>query len=141
MQHSIAICGSMFFIDAMEELSVRLETLGYNVVVPKREGEAICWEGSDLRKLGKLKQQFIDGHLEKIRGSDAVLIANFEKRGISGYVGPNALMEAAFGYALDMPVVLLFEPADQPCSLELLGITSLVLGGDIGKLGALWVDA
>ena len=141
MSHLIAICGSMSFVDAMEDLSARLQTLGYTVEIPRRGEESIDWESPDRRKLGKLKQRFIDDHLGKIREADAVLIANYEKHGTPGYVGPNTLMEAAFGYALDIPVVLLFEPDDQPCALELIGIASLVLDGKIQKLADLWSDA
>jgi len=57
----------MSFVDAMEDLSARLQTLGYNVEIPRRGEEAIDWESPDRRKLGKLKQRFIDDHLGKIR--------------------------------------------------------------------------
>ena len=80
-------------------------------------------------------------HRRSPRKDTGSLIANYEKHGTPGYVGPNTLMEAAFGYALDIPVVLLFEPDDQPCALELIGIASLVLDGKIQKLADLWSDA
>ncbi len=131
----------MLFIDAMEDLSKRIQDLGYQVEIPQREEESIDWEGSDVHEAGQLKKQFIDDHLEKIKKSDAVLLANFEKHEIHGYVGPNTLMEAAFAYALNKPVVLLFEPGDQPCSLELRGIASLVLEGTVENMGDLWIDA
>ncbi len=131
----------MRFIDAMEDLARRLQNLGYGVETPQREEEPIDWENPDIQVVGKLKKRFIDDHLEKIRKSDAVLLANFEKHNISGYVGPNTLMEAAFAYALNKPVALLFEPGSQPCALELTGISSLVLAGVVENIEALWVDA
>ena len=127
----------MTFIDAMEDLAIRIEALGYGVKIPQREEKAIDWGNPDLHDVGNLKQKFIDDHLAKIRGSDAVLLANFEKHGIAGYVGPNTLMEAAFGYALGKPVALLFDPGNQPCSIELMGITRLLLDGTVENLSAL----
>lgn len=97
----------------------------------------IDWEHAPAEDLARLKKGFIDRHLDKIRRSDLVLLANHEKHGVPGYVGPNTLMEAAFGYALNIPVVLLFKPGDQPCSVELAGVAALVLGGDLERLAAL----
>ncbi len=130
----------MRFIDAMEDLCTQIQNLGYRVETPQREEERIDWESPDVRSTALLKKRFIDDHLEKIRKSDAVLLANFEKHGIQGYVGPNTLMEAAFAYALNKPVVLLFEPGDQSCSLELRGVTHLVLNGAVENIGGLWID-
>jgi len=141
MRRSLTVCGSIAFIDAMEELSSDIEKIGYAVELPQREERPIDWGSSDLCKLAILKRRFVDDHLKKIRRSDVVLLANYEKNGIPGYVGPNTLMEAAFGYALGIPVVLLFNPASQPCSVELAGVVSLTLEGDVGRLGELWNDA
>ncbi len=131
---TLAICGSMVFIDEMEDLAKRLEELGYSVSLPQREEQRIDWNGGSLDQLAALKKEFVDEHLEKIRRSDVVLLANYEKRGIAGYVGPNTLMEAAFGYALGVPVVLLFDAPDQPCSVELTSVVRMTLGGDIERL-------
>ena len=130
----------MRFIDAMEDLAAQVRGLGHRVELPQREEKKIDWESSDIQSTGRLKKRFIDDHLEKIRTSDAVLLANFEKHGVQGYVGPNTLMEAAFAYALNKPVVLLFEPGDQSCSLELRGISSLVLDGAVENIGEVWLQ-
>ena len=130
----------MRFIDAMEDLAAQVRGLGHRVELPQREEKKIDWESSDIQSTGRLKKRFIDDHLEKIRTSDAVLLANFEKHGVQGYVGPNTLMEAAFAYALNKPVVLLFEPGDQSCSLELRGISSLVLDGAVENIEEVWLQ-
>ena len=43
----------------------------------------------------RAKKQYIQEHMERIRASDSVLIANYSKSGVAGYVGPNTLIEIA----------------------------------------------
>jgi hypothetical protein len=140
MKRSVALCGSMALIDEMEDLARELERVGYGVETPQREEVAIDWDRSGPEELARLEKGCIDAHLVKIRRSDVVLLANHEKHGVAGYVGPNTLMEAAFGYARGLPVVLRFDPGDQPCTLELAAMARLVLGGRTERLEELRGD-
>ena len=63
-----------------------------------------------------------------------VLIANFNKNGNPGYIGASALMEAAFAYSLDKPLILLNYPGEQSCQLEILSIATRILHGNIDEL-------
>jgi hypothetical protein len=58
-----------------------------------------------------------------------VLVANFEKHGIEGYVGPNTLVEAAFAHATGRKVAFLNRPGDQPARLEALAMMTTCLYG------------
>ena len=131
---TVCICGSMSFIDQMERLGVVLQTAGFKAITPVREERLIRWSEIDEDEAAVAKRRFIDGYLEEIRESDALLIANYAKNGIEGYIGANSLMEAAFGYALGLPVVLLFDPGLQPCRLEVRSIMHSCLDGDPTKL-------
>lgn len=121
----------MCFIDEMEALGRKLSEAGWTVATPQREESDLHWEclapeGSMLAKKG-----YIDGHLARIRESTAVLIANYPKEGVEGYVGANSLMEAAFAYALDVPVYFLFPIGEQGCQLEAQAIASATWNGRI----------
>lgn len=120
MAFSIAICGSMFFVDEMEAIATSLRSVGCDAITPAREERNFDW--SDLRNLElvAIKRSYIDRHLEIIRHSDAALIANLSKRGIEGYVGPNTLMEAAFAHAVGIPVIFLNDPSGQAAGLNVL---------------------
>lgn len=100
------------------------------MTTPAREERGLNWTELSSSEAAKRKKQFIDGYLARIRRSDAILIANFPKHGAEGYVGPNTLMEAAFGYALGIPVIFLFNPANQACGLECISIAHGCLHGD-----------
>jgi hypothetical protein len=84
--------------------------------------------------LSRIKKQFIDEHLAKIRGADAIVLANFTKRGIAGYIGANTLMEAAFAYALGKQIFILNSLGEQPCRPEVLGMQPEFLQGELTEL-------
>lgn len=128
-QHlTIAICGSMAFYAQMQSLATQLEAQGHVTHVPTPDQTPTDWDNDPLTKLLPLKRAFIDEHLEKIRNSDAILIANYAKHGVAGYVGANTLMEAAFAYALGKRIFLLNELGEQGCRLELMAIADDVVG-------------
>ena len=121
----------MSFIDQMEQLAGFARQESYEVAVPQREEADIDWRSAHLTQA---KRRFIDGHLSRIRTSDLVVLANYPKHDTAGYIGPNTLIEAAFGYALGIPVATLFEPGPQPCKLEIEALSV----GSIGPSVVSW---
>lgn len=115
-------------------MAAALVNMGYHVTTPAREEHGMNWATLPASEAIKLKKSFVDAYLEKIRQSDAVLIANFPKQGIDGYVGPNTLMEAAFSYSLGIPVIFLFDPANQACGLECIAVSKGCLHGDVANI-------
>ena len=129
--NTVSICGSMSFIDQMEQLAGFARQEGYTVAVPQREEIDIDRGSAPGAEALTLKRRYIDGHLVHIRTSDLVLLANYPKHDIAGYVGPNTLVEAAFGYALGIPVATLFEPGPQPCKLEIDALSAGAIGPSV----------
>ena len=111
----------------MRELSTRLESDGYLVWLPEAEVSENDYQSLSENEKRVLKNKFINLHLDKVRKSEAVLIANFPKHGIAGYVGPNTLMEIAFAYALGKKIILLFPLDDQSCRDEIYGLAPEIL--------------
>ncbi len=128
----------MAFIDDMEALASTLRAEGYEVETPVRAEKEIDWNVLSDDESCELKRAYIDGHLAIIKRSDVVLIANYSKNGVEGYIGANSLMEAAFAYAHDIPVAYLKSIGDQPCRLEALSISGLVICDDIRLMGDLF---
>ena len=131
IQKSICICGSMAFIDEMESIAIVLRKTGYAVATPVREELSTNWDSLSEAESLALKKNYIDGHLATIKQSDLVLLANYSKNDIAGYIGANSLMEAAFAYALGVPVAYLKPIGEQPCRLEALSISQTVIGEDV----------
>lgn len=133
LQH-IVICGSMSALAQMELLADQLRQLGFAVTTPVPDEAGLDWAQLSTREAVAVKKAYLSDYFEVIRQADLVLIANFDKNGIAGYVGANTLMEAACGYALRKPVFFLQPLGHQSASLELAAISSGVLDGDPGRL-------
>lgn len=130
-QQVLSICGSMDFIDEMETIAAELTAVGWMVFTPQRAEAGFCWEDLGAAERIQRKKVYIDAHLENIRGSTAVLIANYPKNGINGYIGANTLMEAAMAYTLGVPVYFLFPIGAQGYQLEAESIATGVWNGRV----------
>ena len=121
----------MKFYDQMMSMAEKLTTAGFKVHTPTQE--EILFHNMNEQEKVKAKKQYIQEHMERIRASDIVLIANFSKNGISGYIGPNTLIEIAFARAFEKPIYIIEEPGIQPCIDELRGF-DLRLISDLSQI-------
>jgi len=131
---TITICGSMKFFTEIEQLKKELENLGFKVFTPSEEGT-----GTDYSKLSKqeqadMKQDFIDRHIDKIRKSDAILLANYTKNEVKDYIGANTFLEMAFAYILNKSIFILNSIPEQPNTAEIEGLKPIVLNGNLNSL-------
>jgi hypothetical protein len=46
------------------------------------------------------------GHFKKVLDSDAILVTNFEKNGVEGYIGGNVLMEITLAFHYKKPIFI-----------------------------------
>jgi len=83
----ITICGSLAFAEKILEIEKELQALGHSTLIPLdthvflNEGAVNDWTGQpDFGREGML------GHYENIAISDAILVVNFDKNGVKGYV-------------------------------------------------------
>ena len=135
MRPTITVCGSMDFFNNMILIAKELEDMGCSVLLPSNESDrATDTQFNNTEDVAKIKRGYVDEHLEKIIKSDAILVANFEKRKISGYIGSNTLIELAFAYAFHKPIIVLNKPGEQPCKLEVLGLQSVNLDGKLSEM-------
>ena len=122
----------MQFMEQMKALQQVLIVKGYTVHIPDEDDtdyDSLTDEGQVA-----LKGQYIDAHLGYIEQSDAILVANFAKNGIDGYIGANTLMEIAFAYVLGKRIFVLNDVGEQGCRLEVLGMMPVVLNQDLTLL-------
>jgi hypothetical protein len=130
----IAICGSMVFFDQMSELRDQLLQIGVEAWLPEEEERRVSLDDLEEAEVVRLKSRYITAHLKKIKESDAVLVANYAKNGIIGYIGSNTLMQMAFALAFDKPIYVLFEPGPQACKEEFLGLGTFVIDGNLNSI-------
>ena len=133
----VVICGSMSAIDEMERLAATLRQDGCVVTTPAREECNLDWNKLPDEATIPLKRAFLNDYFDIIRDCDIVLIANYTKHDVDGYIGANALMEAACGHALRKPVYFLNPIGAQPCALEAKAVACGILEGNARLLKAL----
>jgi len=151
----ITICGSMVFYKEMKEAQATLESRGHEVLIPLLEnelppeyggGRAIAF-GAYIEEKGGIdnfsegdsiwdfKAAAIKDHFDKIEWSDAILVVNHEKRGVSGYIGGNTLMEMGLAFYLKKPIYLLNAVSSELLyKQEVMGMKPILLAGDSNKI-------
>jgi len=130
----ITICGSMKFFNEIKELKMNLEKLGFEVLIPSEEGTEIDYTKLTKRDQSDLKQNFIDQHIDKIKKSDYILLANYPKNNIKDYIGANTFLEMGFAYILRKPIFILNDIPEQSNTVEIKGLKPIVLNGDLNYL-------
>ena len=133
----IFIACSKYFYGKVGSIKEVLENSGHEVVLPKcfdnpfeeyESGEPgtpehILWKGNMMRT-----------HKSNLRDVDAILVLNFEKKGIPNYIGGATFMEVIKAWELGKKI-LFYNPLPN-CSFtdELYGTDPFVINGDLGLI-------
>ena len=109
--------------DKILGLSIELEELGYNVLLPVE-----CMQGLDKVIASR-------AHFDRIANpeNDTIIIVNATKNGIENYIGPNSFAEISFGFYFNKQVFLLND-IYEPYKDEIIGWRVKTLNGDLSKL-------
>ncbi len=105
------ICGSMTFAREMLNAKEVLEGMGHSVKIPT---DALLFVGGDLDNddLEKdyrhcVENDIIRTHFKLVEESDAVLVLNHDKNGVSGYIGVSTIMEIGLAHHFHKKIFLL----------------------------------
>ncbi len=135
---TITICGSMKFHEEMKEIRDALVVLGHTVLVPKDLDDPKVNETdlvSDEEKISaKIEHDFIREHFRKIEGTDAILVLNYEKNGIHGYIGGNTFLEMGLAYWLDKKIYLMYPVPQMDYKTEMASLQPTVIDGDLSLI-------
>lgn len=147
----ITLCGSISFYTQMEELKQQLESNGHEVYIPLLT--IIVPQYSDDRKINfakyidehggidafppndpiwTAKQDALNDHFRKIEWADAIIVANYEKRKIEGYIGGNTFIEIGLAFYLKKHIYIL-NPISSliPYKQEIYGMKPVLLNGNL----------
>lgn len=138
----ITICGSVKFADKFVEAYRKLEAMGHEPKMHElmfgiADGSAAELIDNVNREhwSAKRKHGFIKWWYNSITESDAVLILNYDKKGIKNYIGGNTLMEMGFAHVHDKKIFLM-NPVPEEVSYvdEIKAMADEVLSGDLSKI-------
>lgn len=131
----IALCGSMTHRKEMIKLIAELRLEGYSVSTPDFEGEPVNYDAmKDDIEVTNIKGRFIRRHFANISRAKCILVANYEKNGIEGYVGGNTLIEMCAAFLYNKPIYVLNPISKQKNYEEILGLEPIVITGDLSKI-------
>jgi hypothetical protein len=144
---TIVICSSASFYKDLFPIQIMLKKLGYKVILPstakvmKRNNNFdVAAHKTWYKNPGDYhkKRALIDKHFQKIIKGDAILVTNFAKNGVKGYIGGNTLMEITLAYFFKKPIFILNDiAADLPIKEEIFGINPVFLKGDLNYFSKL----
>lgn len=135
----IGVIGSMQYTEKIIDLRDNLNKLGHHSFVTSLADPFIGKNDEEKEKI-KLDQKM---HSDAIRefwrlmqGADAVLVANFDKHGISNYIGGNTFLEMGFAHVLNQKIYLLNPIPKMPYyETEIVAMDPVVINGDLSKIG------
>jgi len=137
----VMISGSMAFAKEMVVVKKQLEDIGYEVQLPF-ETEVHIENPLFVENLNDNLQYCINNDVihksfDFITISDAVLVLNYPRKGIDGYIGASTLMEIAIAYHLRKKIFLLYEIPDYNTirwAHEIAIMQPKILNGDLMKV-------
>lgn len=141
----ITLCGSTAFYDEMLDIKEKLELMGNEVKLPPIEvkdgdGNMIPIKeyyrrrkvaSEDEKWIWDRKSEAIMWHFEKINWSDVILVLNYDKNDIIGYVGGNTLMEIGIAFFLGKKIYLLNQIPEISYKEEIIGMKPIIINGDL----------
>jgi len=140
----IAICASLSFTNEIRDIKERLIKNGHEVFMPNTSdmiynGEVTLEQIEKEKETGAIvdraiKQDAIKDHFEKIKNADAILVCNYDKRGIKNYIGGNVFLEIGFAHILNKKIFLLNPIPEVNYKEEILVTQPIILNGDLTKI-------
>ena len=134
----IALCHSMQMAEKAKEVQNWFEREGHKAFPSGFNEKFIGLSDEEKEKL-KLQQKYeVDAmreHWEVIKNSDVVLVLNYKKNDIPGYIGGNSFLEMGWTYILEKPIYLLNPIPKMPYyETEIIAMKPVVIYGDLSKV-------
>lgn len=144
----ITICGSIAFIDEMQDAKIQLEKLVHEVKMPPSEipGEHGSMMSAKnyyhIRKatdttdgwIWDRKEVAMRNHFNKVVWADAILVLNHEKNNIPHYIGANTLLEMGLAFHHGKKIFLLNPIPEIASKEEILGMRPRIINGDLALI-------
>jgi len=136
---TITICGSMHFHEEMRKTKKALEEMGHTVYVPKSidlmDSAGYVHPVEDEERItAKIEHDFIREHFRKIEQADAILVLNYDKKGITHYIGGNTFLEMGLAFWLGKKIFLLDPIPDMNYKTEMHAMQPVILNGDLTRI-------
>lgn len=137
----IYIIGSFAFAKKMVKVKKELDRMGHNAFVPIDTDKIVDGSHSvddfEANSEHVIKNDIISVCFRDVENCDAVLVLNYKKNGIEGYLGAHTLMELAIAYYLKKKIYImnnLPRPEDQRWAAEVRTMLPVLIKGDLQRI-------
>lgn len=143
----ITICSSCAFLDNALKVKQELESAGHEVLIYPSGGEIdgkymradeynkVRHESHGIDELIKYKQPLVDLHFSKIEKSDAILVLNYDKNDIPGYIGGNTFLEMGLAYYLKKKIFMWQAASEQQKYWEeIISLGPITIEKDLSRI-------
>ena len=141
----IVICSSIDFTYEVKEVSDKLIAMEHETEIPLTSQRILRGELTleNLKKekekngdgfVRKIKDDVIKRYYEIIKNSDAVLVVNYNKKGVENYIGGNTFLEMGFAHVLNKKIYLLNPIPEMGYRDEIVAMQPIILEGNLGEI-------
>lgn len=125
----ICLCSSRKFFEKLKDIGEELKKLGFDVLFPSMrniQDDFLLHKKNEI-EFAKIHYNLIKEHFKKIDESKAILVCNFDKGGVKGYIGGNTLIEMAKAFDKGIPIFLLNPTPQISYRAEILALQPIIL--------------
>ncbi|MFH1332006.1 MAG: hypothetical protein ABIH63_01850 [archaeon] len=131
----ITLCCRAKFFDRLHFIEDGIKSVGHEVLLPSM----VDYHHLEETALFKIQHNLIRDHFKKIDNSHAIYVANFDAKGLEGYVGGSSLIEMGHAFYREIPIFLMkrvdnmlsYREEVLPCSLSLWATIGIPLIGTL----------
>lgn len=137
---TIALCASMKFAQEFINMKSELRKLGITAYIPGEFDDRDILEKKienfSVEEEIKEKQDndYTRKHFRVIDQSDAILVLNYVKNGIKGYIGGNSFLEMGHAFANNKPIFLLQDIPEMSYTSEIGAMNPIVINNNLSKI-------
>ena len=128
----------MVFTEKMLDVKKHLESMGHDVFVSRFSHAYIGKsekEKEQITLFHKNEKDAIRDFFERIKESDAILVLNYDRRGVKNYVGGNTLMEIGFAHVLNKKIFMINPVPDiDYYKSEIEAVKPVIINGNLTKI-------
>lgn len=133
----LVICGSLTFIEKMKETANIFKEQGHDVFLP-RSAELNQTKEYWAHEEQKNPKRFLEVYSERMRlhfntivSADGIIVLNYSKDGVQGYIGPNTIMEMAIAWYHKKKIFILYDVLSLPGVKEIASMRPTILHGNV----------
>ncbi len=141
---TIAICSSVAFYRQVIAIAGQLEKLGFSVIIPQTARKMKATDNFNVEQHKTwyqnkadyhIKTKLMMDHFNEVVKSDAILVLNYEKHGMQGYIGGNVLMKMTIALYFKKPIFIYDQISeDLPIKEEIYGLNPVFIAKDLKRI-------